>query len=99
MGIFTTRALVVAGGAVFWTNRFAWPKQRKVVPLEKEKNDIGRDLQRGLAVLAVDALVFAFMVQTGLLAGQRQSSPLGFWATFAAMFVLPSGASPGGPGC
>lgn len=87
MGIFTTRALIVAGGAMCWTQSFEWPKRHKVVLPEQEKSDLGRDLQRGLAILAVDAVTFAVLLQTGLFKADLAPTVFSFWAAFAASFV------------
>ncbi len=87
MGIFTSRALLVAGGAMCWTNSFEWPKRHKVVLPEQERADLGRDLQRGLAILAVDAATFTVLLQLGLFKGDRTHALPAVAATFAAMFV------------
>jgi lathosterol oxidase len=87
MGIFTTRALVVAGGAMCWMNSFEWPKRHKVVLPAQEKIDLGRDLQRGLSILAVDAATFALLLQTGVFKAHLNASVAGLLVTFAVMFV------------
>jgi len=87
MGIFTSRALLVAGGAMCWVEKFDWAKRHKVVLPAQEKSDLGRDLQRGLAVLAVDAAVFAVLLQTGLFKAHLTPTPGEIAVTFAAMFV------------